>query len=118
MVGFGLSPLVTAPIVSALIAAVGPLRTFLYRGLAFTAILMVLPFPLRFPPSGWMPAGGADHAQRKAPSPNSLRRPHEHVPPSNQTNLPCGSKAAFHKASKDSETRRQGFVDNLCLSNY
>lgn len=37
VVGFGLSPLITAPIASALIAAVGPLRTLVYVGLAFTA---------------------------------------------------------------------------------
>lgn len=67
VVGFGLSPLITAPIVSALIAVVGPLRTFLYLGLAFTAILKILSLPLRFPPRDWSPHGAAVHVQRKAP---------------------------------------------------
>lgn len=67
VVGFGLSPLITAPIVSALVAAVGPLRTFLYLGLAFTGLLKALSYPLRFPPSSWSPPGGAADLQRKAP---------------------------------------------------
>jgi MFS family permease len=67
VVGFGLSPLITAPIVSSLIAAVGPLQTFLYLGLAFTAILSALSIPLRFPPAGWSPPGGTAQVQRNAP---------------------------------------------------
>ncbi len=67
VVGFGLSPLVTAPIVSALIETVGPLPTFLYLGLAFLVVLTVLSLPLRFPPREWSPPGQAAQVERRAP---------------------------------------------------
>ena len=57
VMGFGLSALITAPIMSALIAAVGPLRTFSIMGAAFLAILIALSLPLRYPTQGWRPAG-------------------------------------------------------------
>jgi len=49
VLGFGLSPLITAPIMSTLISSVGPLQTFLYLGAAFLLILLALSVPLRFP---------------------------------------------------------------------
>ena len=59
VMGFGLSALIMAPIMRALIAndAVGPLKTFTYLGFAFLAILVLLSFPLRTPKDGWKPAG-------------------------------------------------------------
>ena len=72
LAGFGGSALVTAPIAGMLIGDakaldVGPLaaalaRTFLWFGLAFTAILLALALPLRFPPPGWRPRGWAPAA--------------------------------------------------------
>lgn len=67
VVGFGASPLLTAPILSALIARVGPLPTFLYVGLAFTVILVALSLPLRFPQAGWVPNGGAGNGRSRPP---------------------------------------------------
>lgn len=62
--GFGGSPFVSAYIASNLINAVGVLSTFLYLGIAFLAIVILLALPLKFPahgwkPSGWSPKGGA-----------------------------------------------------------
>jgi MFS family permease len=59
VMGFGLSALIMAPIMRALIAndAVGPMKTFTYLGFAFLAILVLLSFPLRAPKDGWKPAG-------------------------------------------------------------
>jgi MFS family permease len=67
VVGFGASPLLTAPILNALIARVGPLSTFLYAGLAFAVILVALSLPLRFPPAGWVPNGKAGNGQSRPP---------------------------------------------------
>lgn len=55
--GFGLSALITAPIIKQLIGSVGPLSTFLYLGIAFLIILIILSIPYKFPPEGWKPAG-------------------------------------------------------------
>ncbi|MEM2292048.1 MAG: OFA family MFS transporter [Nitrososphaerota archaeon] len=49
VLGFGLSPLITAPIITSLIELVGPLRTFLYIGIAILPILLAFSFLLRFP---------------------------------------------------------------------
>ena len=55
LLGFGLSALIMAPIMNALIASQGPLRTFTYSGVVFLAALVLLSVPLRFPPLGWNP---------------------------------------------------------------
>ncbi len=57
LMGFGLSALVIAPVLSTLINSVGPLRTFTYLGLVFLAVLPVLAAPLRYPRPGWRPPG-------------------------------------------------------------
>lgn len=57
VMGFGLSALITAPIMNSLISTVGPLRTFTIMGVAFLSILVVLSLPLRYPAQGWKPAG-------------------------------------------------------------
>lgn len=55
--GFGLSALITAPIIKKLIDAVGPLETFFYLGIAFLIILLILSIPYKFPLEGWKPKG-------------------------------------------------------------
>jgi MFS family permease len=65
--GFGGSPFVSAYIASNLINSVGVLSTFLYLGIAFLVIVILLALPLKFPVAGWKPAGwspkaGAAHA--------------------------------------------------------
>lgn len=49
VMGFGLSGLLMAPILTQLIKTVGPLQTFLYSGTAFLVLLIALSLPLRFP---------------------------------------------------------------------
>lgn len=51
--GFGLSALFTAPIIKSLIGMVGVMNTFLYLGIAFMVLIILLAIPLRFPPEGW-----------------------------------------------------------------
>jgi len=53
ILGFGLSPLITAVVAAYLIEAVGVLNTFLYLGVAFSILLIMLSLPLRFPPIDW-----------------------------------------------------------------
>jgi MFS family permease len=60
--GFGLSALITQPLALALIGggSAGELsNTFLYLGIAFIIITMLLAIPLRFPAADWKPAGWA-----------------------------------------------------------
>ncbi len=51
--GFGLSALIMAPIIKALIASVGPLNTFTYLGVVFFVLLIILSLPFKFPPEGY-----------------------------------------------------------------
>jgi MFS transporter, OFA family, oxalate/formate antiporter len=57
VIGFGLSPVVTAPIAANLIAASGVRQTFVILGIAFTAIILAIATILKTPPRDWMPAG-------------------------------------------------------------
>ncbi|HNW27773.1 MAG TPA: OFA family MFS transporter [Spirochaetota bacterium] len=57
LAGFGGSALLTANIAGALIPKVGLFTTFLYFGIAFAIILVVLSLPYHFPEAGWKPAG-------------------------------------------------------------
>ncbi|MFW5999636.1 MAG: OFA family MFS transporter [Halanaerobiaceae bacterium] len=49
LLGFGLSPFITAPLAGKLIEMYGPLQTFKIMGLAFGIIITLLALPLRFP---------------------------------------------------------------------
>lgn len=55
ILGFGLSPVITALAASYLIVTVGVLQTFLYLGVAFAILLLALSLLLKFPPSDWRP---------------------------------------------------------------
>ncbi|MDD5219752.1 MAG: OFA family MFS transporter [Candidatus Bipolaricaulis sp.] len=59
LAGFGLSALLMAPLMTNTIAmqSVGVSKTFMYFGIAFLAVLVVLSFGLRNPRAGWRPAG-------------------------------------------------------------
>ncbi len=57
LAGFGGSALITGKIANALIPAYGLSSTFMYFGVAFGVILIVLSLPFRFPAAGWVPAG-------------------------------------------------------------
>jgi OFA family oxalate/formate antiporter-like MFS transporter len=56
LLGIGISPLITAPIMSTLIFTVGPLQTFIYFGIASLVILSVFSLPLKFPPDSSSPS--------------------------------------------------------------
>lgn len=55
ILGFGLSPLITAVTAAYLIEVVGVLNTFLYLGVTFAVLLIVLSLLLGFPPAEWQP---------------------------------------------------------------
>jgi OFA family oxalate/formate antiporter-like MFS transporter len=57
VIGFGLSPLVTAPLAKSLIDDYGVRQTFVIFGIAFIAIIGLISTLLRTPPKGWKPAG-------------------------------------------------------------
>jgi MFS family permease len=57
LAGFGGSALITGKIASLMIPAVGLQSTFLYFGIVFGIVLVILGLPFRFPVAGWKPAG-------------------------------------------------------------
>ena len=58
VMGFGVSALVVAPLLKAMIdnPAIGILHTFLYAGIAFLIMILLLAQLLRFPPAYWRPS--------------------------------------------------------------
>jgi OFA family oxalate/formate antiporter-like MFS transporter len=57
IVGFGLSPFITAPLARMLIDLYGALTTFGILGIIFLLLLVILSVPLKMPPVGWKPEG-------------------------------------------------------------
>lgn len=57
IIGFGLSPVVTAPLAKRLIDGYGVQPTLLILGIAFTIIILSISTMLKLPPSGWKPRG-------------------------------------------------------------
>jgi len=57
VIGFGLSPLITAPLARSAIAAYGLMPSFAILGIAFTAIILAISTLLKVPPKGWKPSG-------------------------------------------------------------
>ena len=57
IIGFGLSPVITAPVAKLLIDNYGVQQTFLILGIAFTAIILAIATRLELPPPGWQPQG-------------------------------------------------------------
>jgi len=55
VMGFGLSALITAPLVVAMISMIGLPNTFLVLGVVFLILLSLLGLLLRFPPAEWTP---------------------------------------------------------------
>jgi OFA family oxalate/formate antiporter-like MFS transporter len=60
--GFGAGALVTAPVATRLIQAVGVLQTFAYLGVAYLVVTMATGYFMQNPPDGWKPAGWAPSA--------------------------------------------------------
>lgn len=64
VLGFGISPLITAPLITALIESVGVLRAFTWLGVGFLCVMVVCALPFRFPPEDWRPSGWVPPAKR------------------------------------------------------
>ena len=56
IIGFGLSPLITAPLANSLITAFDVRLTLRILGLAFTVIVLAIATTLKLPPKDWQPA--------------------------------------------------------------
>ncbi|MBU7581890.1 MAG: OFA family MFS transporter [Nostoc sp. TH1S01] len=61
VIGFGLSPLITAPLAKSLIDAYGVRQTFVILGITFTLIILAIATVLKTPPPDWKPAGWNPH---------------------------------------------------------
>jgi MFS transporter, OFA family, oxalate/formate antiporter len=57
VLGFGISPLITAPLANYLISKYGVLSSLGILGIAFLILIVVLALPLRFPDPNWKPKG-------------------------------------------------------------
>ncbi len=57
VIGFGLSPLITAPLAKILISTYGVLFTFVILGVIFTGIILAVSSTLKVPPKTWIPLG-------------------------------------------------------------
>jgi MFS family permease len=68
VLGFGISPIVTAPLANYLIGLYGALATMMYLGIAFLILIVLLGVPLRFPPSDWKPSGWVPAAGAAGPA--------------------------------------------------
>ena len=55
IIGFGLSPLITAPLANQLIAAYSVRPTLRILGIAFTIIILAIALTMKLPPQGWHP---------------------------------------------------------------
>jgi OFA family oxalate/formate antiporter-like MFS transporter len=69
VIGFGLSPLATAPLARNLIVANPPdgwKPTLLIFGIAFTAIILVISTTMNYPPADWQPSGWQQRARNQA----------------------------------------------------
>ncbi|MDJ0679421.1 MAG: MFS transporter, partial [Xenococcaceae cyanobacterium MO_167.B52] len=55
VIGFGLSPLITAPLAKTLIGSYGVLFTLAILGSIFTAIILIVATTLKLPPQEWKP---------------------------------------------------------------
>src|SRR5215813_2889664 len=64
--GFGAGALITAPVATELIQAVGVLQTFAYLGIAYFVITIIAASFMQNPPEGWQPQGWTPSAKQTA----------------------------------------------------
>ncbi len=75
IVGFGLSPLITAPLANNLIRAFGVRPTLQILGIAFIVIILAIATVMRMPPTQWQPrrtVTGQSHAKATYSYPQNL----------------------------------------------
>lgn len=68
IIGFGLSPLITAPLAKGLIDAYSVRETLRVLGIAFTLIILAIATTLKMPPKDWQPAQPLSPASCAVPS--------------------------------------------------
>ncbi|MEM8602242.1 MAG: OFA family MFS transporter, partial [Cyanobacteria bacterium P01_H01_bin.121] len=68
IVGFGLSPLITAPLANQLIATYTVRPTLRLMGIAFTAIILAIALTMKLPPQAWQPRRGFAASSTTAPA--------------------------------------------------
>ncbi|MCT7988707.1 L-lactate MFS transporter [Laspinema olomoucense] len=68
IIGFGLSPLITAPLAKGLIDAYSVRETLRILGIAFTLIILAIATTLKMPPKDWQPAQPLSAASCAIPS--------------------------------------------------
>jgi MFS transporter, OFA family, oxalate/formate antiporter len=73
VVGFGLSPLITAPLAKSLIDTYQVRQTFIIFGVAFALIILATSLAFTLPPSGWKPANWNPPALTKSHRTSSNR---------------------------------------------
>jgi MFS transporter, OFA family, oxalate/formate antiporter len=56
IIGFGLSPLITAPLANSLIGSIGVRPTLRLLGLVFMVVIVAIAATLKLPPQGWYPS--------------------------------------------------------------
>lgn len=56
IIGFGLSPLITAPLANQLIGAYSTRPALRMLGIGFTAIILIVAMTMKVPPKGWQPS--------------------------------------------------------------
>jgi MFS transporter, OFA family, oxalate/formate antiporter len=66
VIGFGLSPLITAPLAKSLIDSYGVRQAFVILGIAFAAIIVAIALNLKLPPAGWTPRNWTPNLQTSA----------------------------------------------------
>ncbi|MEL7354408.1 MAG: OFA family MFS transporter [Cyanobacteria bacterium J06560_5] len=64
IVGFGLSPLITAPLANGLIATYGARPTLRILGIVFGLVIPAIAFTLKFPPNNWNPKKDLSHTAK------------------------------------------------------
>ena len=84
--GFGAGALITSPVAAALITSVGLGSTFLYLGIAYLVVIVIVAQFFRIAPEGYTPAGWTpsarqhiDHSQREYTLSEALRLPRWYV---------------------------------------
>ena len=79
VIGFGLSPLISAPLATYLLSIYGVLTTFIILGVIFIVVVAVLATQLKLPPAGWTPpmpnASAANLVKAYAETPMLRSRP-------------------------------------------
>jgi OFA family oxalate/formate antiporter-like MFS transporter len=84
--GFGAGALITSPVAAALITSVGLGSTFLYLGIAYLVVIVIVAQFFRMAPEGYAPAGWTpsaqqhiDHSKREYTLSEALRLPRWYV---------------------------------------